>query len=277
MGKLTFWFLFCCLIFFLGSCSYHPILKGEFEAEAPQNFVGVGKELPQNSTLNGFTVSGVYVPNIRMHIDNLYNVYPGDEDDKETKGAKVNFWYELDKFPVTASYTRLYKAGMVAGGFSLNVGKNFFGRFIYGLNQKNYEVGIYGDIGYGFNKSEYIYLLGCDGSEYPYRNCEEADTISATQGHFVSSFGSFVSLYYDGFGFTYSPMAYGPWRATNVDNHYKDGIDLEFDFPLIISHYVGVSFWLMDHWKFTGGASFLHAWEYEKFYVIGNASVGYWF
>ena len=45
MGKLTFWFLFCCLIFFLGSCSYHPILKGEFEAEAPQNFVGVGKEL----------------------------------------------------------------------------------------------------------------------------------------------------------------------------------------------------------------------------------------
>ena len=277
MGKLIWGLVLCLVSILFYGCSYRPILKGEFEAEPPQNFVGVGKELPKNSTLNGFTVSGVYVPNIRMHVDNLYNVYPGDGDGEgRIKGAKVNFWYELDKFPVMASYTKLFKMDQVVGGFSLNVGKNFFGRFIYGLNRKNYEAGVYGDIGYGFNKSHYIFMPGCYNSLDKYNNCS-VDTVSVTQGHFVSSFGAYFSAYFDDFGFTYSPMAYGPWRAAYLDAYYNSDINLEFDFPLIFSHYVGISFWLMDHWKFTGGASFLHAWEYEKFYVIGNASIGYWF
>jgi hypothetical protein len=44
-----------------------------------------------------------------------------------------------------------------------------------------------------------------------------------------------------------------------------------------VSQYVGLSFWITDHWKISGGVTFLTPVDFNDFAMTGNTSVGFWF
>ena len=275
--------LFCAVTFsvLMSGCTIRAmsLYKGDFEAPAYHNFVGVGKNLQENSGISNITLSGVYVPDRSMRIHGLYN--EPEDCDSEAKDcyftkSRIKFRYNLDRFPVMASYTHLYKWQKIIAGVGVGVSKYLQGRFIFGMNDKNYEFGAYGDIGYGFGEGKYSYkqraydLFGDEYGEYRYSD--------KYIGHFVSAFGGYASLYYGSFGVTYSPALYAPWRTRElpISESYED-FDTFFDFPKIISQYIGLSVWITDHWKFTSGATFLTPVNMDQLVVTGNSSIGFWF
>lgn len=276
--------LFCVAVIsvLLCSCTVREMAlsEGEFEAPVPHNFIGVGRFLPEGSSINSIALSGAYVPDASLRIRGVYNDPGecGDEyDDCFFDKSRIDFRYNLDRFPVMASFTRLYKSRMAIAGFGAGISKYMYGRFIFGMNVRNYELGMYGDIGYGFGKGAYSYeqrvysLMGT--TEYGKSSYSDNSI-----GHFVSAFGGFFSLYHGNFGVTYSPALYAPWRRRDlpITESFED-FDIVFDFPKIVSQYVGLSYWFMDHWKISYGGTFLTPVRFNDFVVLGNASVSYWF
>lgn len=282
--------LFCALAasVLMGGCTVREmsLSEGVFEAPAHHNFIGIGKSLPENSGISNVTVSGVYVPDEDVRIHGVYN--NPEECDSEAKDCffekgRIKFWYDLDRFPVKASFSHFYKWQEAVAGFEIGLSKYLQARFILGLNHKNYELGMYGDLGYGFNKASYSYeqkeyalfsLVGESGKVEQGSSSYSDDNI----GHFVTAFGGYVSWYYGSFGMTYSPALYAPWarRDLPITESYDD-FDIFFNFPHFVSQYFGVSFWLTDHWKISGGATLLTPTDMDRFVVMGNTSVGYWF
>lgn len=281
--------LFCAIAFsvLMNGCAIREmsLSKGQFEAPAHHHFIGAGRNLPENSSINSLTLSGVYVPEEKMRLHGVYN--DPKECDSETKDcffekSRIKFWYRLDRYPLKGSYTRLYKWQELVAGFEIGVSKYLQGRFIFGLNDKNYEVGMYGDIGYGFNKASYDYkqeeytlfsLVGENGHLYG-----ESSYSDEYIGHFITAFGGYASLYYGVLGVTYSASLYAPWARRDLPiSESHDDFDVFFDFPKFLSQYLGMSFWITNHWKFSAGATLLSPVNMEEFVVMGNSSIGFWF
>lgn len=281
MNKKLF---FCVAVFsaLLCSCAVRELAltEGEFEAPVPHNFIGVGRYLPESSTINSITLSGAYVPSATLRVRGLKNE-PEDCNEEYTdcdfiKGH-IDFLYRLDRFPVMASFTRLYKSRIAIAGFAAGISKYMYARFIFGMNNKNYELGMYGDLGYGFSKGAYSYKQR-EYSLFESLEYGESSYSDDNIGHFVTAFGGFASIYYGNFGVTYSPTLYAPWRRRDlpIKEDYED-FDTFFDFPKIVSQYVGISYWITDHWKLSYGGTFLTPVGFNDVAITANTSIGYWF
>ena len=265
--------------FLLCSCGTTEISmnKGTFDVPVQHNFIGVGKELPPKTSINNVTVSLAFVPEDSLRIRKLYN-----DSTSSFKKSKIDFNYKLNQFPVMASYMYYYKGHICIAGLGVGFGKYLFGRFVFGINDKHYETGMYGDLGYGFDKGAYDYrYYEASGFVTTEGFSRSGDSTYSNKdiGHFVTSFGLYASYYYGPLGVTYSPSVYAPWRRRDlpVNAQNNDDYDIFFDFPKIISQYLGLSFWIMDHWKISGGVTFLTPVDFSDFVMTGNTSIGYWF
>ena len=265
---------------FFCACSDMSMLKGRFDVPVQHNFIGVGKELPQKSSVSNVAVSAVYVQEDSLRIRDLYN--EKDVKDGYSNPTKIDFVYKLNNFPIMVSYTYIYKGELCVAGVSASIGRYLFGRFIFGVNDKNYEVGMYGDLGYGFDQGSYDYRYDSGGlfGGGPYGDSTYSDKYI---GHYVTSFGLYASYYYGPLGVTYSPSVYAPWQRRDLPVNAKGNVesegayDINFKFPQIVSQYLGLSFWITDHWKISGGVTFLTPVDFNDFAMTGNTSVGFWF
>lgn len=268
----------------LCSCGLTEITmnKGRFDVPVQHNFIGIGKELPQSSSISNATVSVAYVPEDSLLIRDLYN-----ESSSDFYRSKIDFKYKLNRFPVMASYMYFYKGEYFVAGAGVGLGEYLFGRFVIGVNEKNFEFGFGGDLGYGFGKGAYDYRYhrssGFSFGGEGYSIYGDSTYSDSYIGHFVTSFGLYASYYYGAFGITYSPSVYAPWQRRDLPVNAKDNIesdgayDVKFKFPKIVSQYLGLSYWITDHWKISGGVTFLTPVEFNDFVLTGNTSIGYWF
>lgn len=280
MSKICAMVVACIAAFLLCGCGTTEISmnKGRFDVPVHHNFIGVGKELPPKTSINNVTVSLALIPEDSLKIRKLYN-----DSISSFKKNKIDFNYKLNKFPVMASYTYYYKGAICIAGLGVGFGKYLFGRFVFGINDKHYETGMYGDLGYGFDKGTYDYRYhrssGISFGGEGYNIYGDSTYSNSYIGHFVTSFGLYASYYYGAFGITYSPSVYAPWQRRDLPvNAQNNGdYDIHFVFPKIISQYLGLSFWITEHWKISGGVTFLTPVDFYDFAMTGNTSVGYWF
>lgn len=266
-------FVVCVLLCACGTQEV-SLSKGRFSFPVAHNFIGAAKELPQKTSINNMIVSLAYVPeesSLRMN-------------DVKNDGKSVDFVYSLNRLPVMVSYTHLNKKRSFLLGFGLGCGRYFYGRFIAGGNKKHIEWGGYFDLGFGFDSGSYEYsyyessgFFSTVGEGYIHRG--DSTYSDESIFHFVWTLGGYVSYYHGAFGVTYAPSLYAPWNRFNLPVYaMNDGdYDYSFWFPEVLSQYVGISFWLTDHWKISGGATFLTPIYFNSIVVLANTSISFWF
>ena len=259
--------------FFLSGCGTQEVClsKGRFSFPVAHSFTGVAKELPENSSIDNGTVSLAYVPDASLRVSGVRNY-----------GATIDFVYSLNRFPLMVSYMHLWKRQTAVFGFGFGGGRYIYGRFLAGLNQKHFEWGGYFDLGYSFDRGSYEYSfyessgLGLGGEEFSHYG--DSTYSEKYIPHLTLAFGGYISYYNGAFGVTYAPSLYAPWCRSDLPiNAFNSGnYDISFSFPIILSQYVGISFWLTEHWKIAGGATFLIPQSFDGLAITANTSISFW-
>lgn len=273
--------------------------RGTFEIGVPENFAGAGKTLPENSSINSFSVGFDYTTSAEMKVRGVKNselklsdydpLYYGSDDDfivvKETKVE--SFKYKRNRFPLTASYTRLTKKLSEFYGFSVGIDPEPYGRFIFGANKESFEFGGYVDLGLGVfgigdvSVDYYECLHGYSKEERCTERTEEKYFEVNDAGFWRAGLGAFASYFVKNFALSYSPYLYKPFLQEFFDIKDEDGISSEFGIPVIypwvLSQYVGASLWLNEHWKVSLGVTVLNSLDFDDFFLTANGSIGFWF
>lgn len=293
--------LFIVLLVGCGTPVYRQgiVNKGSFEIGVPENFAGVGKAIPENSTINSFSVGFDYTTSAEMKVRGVKNselklsdydpLYGGSDNDftviKETKVK--SFKYKRNRFPLSASYTRLTQKSSEFYGFSAGVDPEPYGRFIFGANKESFEFGGYVDLELG--------VFGIGDVTVDYYEClyvyskEERCSERTEERHFETDDGAFwraglgffASYFVKNFALSYSPYLYKPHLQEFFDIKDEDGISAEFGIPVIypwvLSQYAGASLWLNEHWKVSLGVTVLNSLDFDDFFLTANGSIGFWF
>ena len=289
-----------CAVVFTG-CS-NPIYRqgnltqGSFEIGVPDNFAGVGKELPANSSIKGFSLSLNYTTEEEMKMKNVHNAelkesdidpLTADDDDYTIMSrTKIkDFRYKRNRFPVSFAFTHLFKAKeSFSWGYSIGLDPGLYTRIVGGINKKNFEVGAYLDLG--------LYDVG--DVSFDYYECtnytkDKGCTETSEEKHFKEKNvrqarlggGAYTSFYWNGFALSYSPMIYWPTVAQDYDLKdigLYDGFRTRVEQPFVLSQYIGASKWFNEHWKVSLGATFLSSLYFNGgVYLTANSSLGYWF
>jgi len=294
-----------CAVFFTGCAT--PIYRqgnltqGSFEIGVPDNFTGIGKELPANSSIKGFSLSLNYTTKEEMKMKNVHNaelnesdidpLTANDNDFTIMSRTKIeDFRYKRNRFPVSFAFTHLFKAKETSSwGYSIGLDPGLYARLAGGINKRHFEVGAYFDLGlYDVGDVSFDYYecssitRGSDCTEKSeVKHFNEKNVRQARLGG-----GVYTSFYWNGFALSYSPMIYWPTveqeyelKETNEYNHEET-----FDFrtrveqPFVLSQYIGASMWFNEHWKVSLGATFLSSLCFNGgVYLTANSSLGYWF
>ena len=265
---------FSCAVLFTG-CS-NPIYRqgnltqGTFEIGVPDNFTGVGKELPNNSSIKGFSLSLNYTTKDEMKMKDVHNA-------------------ELKESDIDPLVSDLFKSSnALSGGYSIGFDPGLYARVSGGINKEHFEVGAYFDLG--------LYDLGDVSFDY-YECTTYTKSTGCTETSEVKHFkeknvwqvrlggGAYTSFYWNSFALSYSPMIYLP----TIEQGYElkeQGVYKEetFDFrtrvelPFVLSQYIGASKWINNHWKVSLGATLLSSLYFNGgVYPTANTSLGYWF
>lgn len=293
-----------CAIFFTG-CT-NPIYRqgnltqGTFEIGVPDNFTGVGKELPRKSSIKGISLSLNYTTKDEMKMKDVHNAKLKESDidplvsDKDNytimSRTKINdFRYKRNRFPASFAFTHLLKTNSPwLGGYSIGFDPGLYVRISGGFNMEHFEVGGYLDLG--------LYNLGDVSFDY-YECTTYTKSTGCTETSEVKHFkeknvrqarlggGAYTSFYWNGFALSYSPMIYLPSIVQEYELKEKGVYNEEtFDFitrvelPFVLSQYIGASKWINSHWKVALGATLLSSLNFNGgVYPTANTSLGYWF
>ena len=295
-----------CAVVFTG-CS-NPIYRqgnltqGSFEIGVPDNFAGVGKELPANSSIKGFSLSLNYTTEEEMKMKDVHNAklkesdidpLVSDDDDFTimSKTKIKDFRYKRNRFPVSFAFTHQFKAkDDLSWGYSIGLDPGFFTRVFGGVNKQHYEIGAYfdlefydtGDVSFDYYEcTSYTLNNGCTETS-DVKHFEEKNVRQARLGG-----GLYTSFYWNGFAVSYSPMIYMPsveqgYESELEDMGAYDKENYEFrtrvDQPFVLSQYIGASKWINDHWKVSLGTTLLSSlYISDGVYLTVNSSLGYWF
>lgn len=294
-------------VFLFTGCS-NPIYRqgnltqGTFEANVPENFSGIGKELARNSSIKGFSLSLDYTTSKEMKMRNVENaklkksdydplISESDGDYTIMSETKIkDFRYKRNRFPVSFAFTHLFKANEndFTWGYSIGLDPGLYARIAGGINKKHFEVGAYFDI-------EFVNFGDID---FDYYECtshtkESGCLKTSEEKHFKEKNvrqsrlggGFYVSFYMHGFALSYAPFIYVPASLQAYDleetNEHEttiyDGFHTRVDQPFILSQYIGISKWITDHWKLSLGSSLLSNMYLDDVYLTVNSSLGYWF
>lgn len=275
-------FVVCVLLSACGSTTSKTdemsLYKGRFMVPVIHHFVGVGGELPKKTSAKDLTLLMNYASDKSLRVHGVYN-----DTNEQSKKNPIDFKYSLNSFPLALSFTYHRKLGSGTIGVSASGVTPFHGRFSYGMNTKHVECGFYLDFGFGFDKGsyDYHYVETTTKNSLLFISTESNvvagdSTYSNYSFHFLLAIGSYVSFYYGPFVVSYSPSYYSPWidsplPANGSDHGYYT---IGFSFPAFLSQYVGLSYWLSDHWKISGGATLMIA-NFDDWTVVTNASIGF--
>ena len=280
-----------CTVLFTG-CT-NPIYRqgnltqGTFEIGVPDNFTGIGKELPNNSSIKGLSLSLNYTTKDEMKMKDVHNtglkesdidpLVSDDDDFTIMSRTKIkDFRYKRNRFPVSLAFTHLFKSSSdLSWGYSLGLDPGLYARVTGGINKKHFEVGAYFDLG--------LYDLGEVSFDYyecttytKSTGCTETSEVKHFKEKYVWQArlggGAYTSFYWNSFALSYSPMIYLP--AIEQDFGFRTRVDL----PFVLSQYIGASKWINNHWKVSLGATLLSSLYFNGgVYPTANTSLGYWF
>jgi hypothetical protein len=278
------------------------LTQGTFEANVPENFSGIGKELARNSSIKGFSLSLDYTTSKEMKMRNVENaklkesdydplISESDGDYTIMSETKIkDFRYKRNRFPVSFAFTHLFKANEndFTWGYSIGLDPGLYARIAGGINKKHFEVGAYFDIEFvNFGDVNFDYY------ECTSHTKENGCLNTSEEKHFKEKNvrqsrlggGFYVSFYMHGFAVSYAPFIYVPASLQAYDleetNEHEttiyDGFHTRVDQPFILSQYIGISKWINEHWKLSLGSSLLSNMYLDDVYLTVNSSLGYWF
>lgn len=267
------------------------VKKGSFEIDNPQNFAGVGKEFPSNSSIRSFTFYGAYVPDDDLKMSEVWNVKRcAHEDAGECIGyetvprSKVDFVFDLSRFPLGFSYTHLYKEQIRVSGFSLGLTPSPYVRFIFGMNQNHWETGFYGSLGLEYNEASYE-LQACyhdwDENGIFSVTCRNSEAKNKKISNILYGFGGYASFNLKPFAISYSPAISHPWSSRELpvggSRSFLDQVNVTIEYPLLLTQYVGLSFWIGEHWKLSAGSNLMSGIYFNDMLWSVIGSIGFWF
>lgn len=275
------------------------ITKGLFEINVPQNFTGAGKNFSENTVLRNFSLALNFSPHSRINMRGVWNdklsvsdydpLVSDDNDHKILPKQKIeDFKFKRGHFPLEVSYTHMRKYKILVSGYSFGLGANDYARLFLGINKENFELGIFGDIGFSLGEATFDYQV-CDEGAFREGWCEDP-----MEGHIDeesvlmtnSLVGTYGSVYWNGIGLSYSASIFVPGLKNEYERIVKKSeiVKDKESFYIrvqnglfLLNQYMGASTWIGEHWKFSVGATALSNLYLDEFYWTANTSVGYWF
>ena len=275
------------------------LTRGVFETGTPENFSGFGKEMPSHSSVKSFSLSFDFSTTQEMKMKNVENqklklsdydpLYSGSENDYTilSKTKIKDFRYKRNRIPVAVSFTHLFNEYDFAWGYSLGLDPGLYGRFVFGVNRKNFEIGAYIDLGLvDFSDVSFNYYE-CMGPTYGANACNEFSGEKHLEKDDVWQTrlggGIYVTFFWNGFAFTYAPLLYMPiydneFNVEKTDTTKGDDVlHIRVSYPFVLSQYLGISKWLNEHWKLSVGGMIQSSVYFNDVYLTANSSLGYWF
>ena len=247
--------------------------KGRFKIPEIENFNGVGKFVPEQTLLKGFSFSVAKSKDreIPMKVSNKEKVF---SDSIILPNSKVNFAYEHKAWDFAGTLDFLYKDNVLLSGLSLgfNSSPTAYIRGVLGINLKHFESGLFGYLSLGKFTGSYTGILyfGDDyemGIHTPaHKSTDEKDFSGMILT--TTAAGTYASIYAGPAALSGSISMFSPWGGT------EDGMDLTFEFPYLFKAYLGTSLWIGDHIKISAGITdYLNA---EKRNLSFGGSAGLW-
>ena len=247
--------------------------KGRFKIPEIENFNGVGKFVPEQTLLKGFSFSVAKAKDreIPMKVSNKEKVF---SDSIILPNSKVDFAYEHKAWDFAGTADFLFKDEIVLSGlsFGFNSSLSAFIRGVVGINLTHFESGLFGYFALGKWQSSYT---GCRYTESFYDMGKRIPASKKTyeenySGKIVTTAaaGTYASVYAGPAALSGSISMFSPWGGT------EDRMDLTFEFPYLFKAYLGTSLWIGDHIKISAGITdYLNA---EKRNLSFGGSAGLW-
>ena len=247
--------------------------RGRFKIPDVENFNGVGKYVPEQTLLRGFTFSATKSKDREIPMD-VSNEEEDFSDSITLPNSKIDFAYVHKIWDLAGTLDFLYKDNVLLSGlsFGFNSSPSAFIRGVVGINLTHFESGLFGYFALGQWQSSYT------GYQYTESFYDMGDRVPASKETHEENYsekivttaaaGTYASVYAGPAALSGSISMFSPWGGT------EDRMDLTFEFPYLFKAYLGTSLWIGDHIKISAGITdYLNA---EKRNLSFGGSAGLW-
>ena len=246
--------------------------KGRFKIPEIENFNGVGKFVPEQTLLKGFSFSVAKSKDREIPMD-VSNEKEDFSDSITLPNSKIDFAYVHKTWDFAGTADFLFKDEIVLSGlsFGFNSSPSAFIRGVVGINLKHFESGFFGYFSLGKFTGTYTgtyYGKGCDWTSCVTDHKDTHELDHSRQIVTTAAAGTYASVYAGPAALSGSISASSPWGGT------EDRLEVAFDFPYLFKAYLGTSLWIGDHIKISAGITdYLNA---EKRNLSFGGSAGLW-
>lgn len=247
--------------------------KGRFKIPEIENFNGVGKFVPEQTLLKGFSFSVAKAKDREIPMD-VSNEKEDFSDSITLPNSKIDFAYVHKAWDFAGTLDFLYKDNVLLSGLSLgfNSSPTAYIRGVLGINLKHFESGLFGYLSLG------KFTGACTGFRYWGSDYDMGSYSPAHKDTDEENFsekivtttaaGTYASVYAGPAALSGSISMFSPWGGT------EDRMDLTFEFPYLFKAYLGTSLWIGDHIKISAGITdYLNA---DKRNLSFGGSAGLW-
>ena len=202
MNKFETFLLFLVASLLCGCTSIETkveMTKGRFKIPEIENFNGVGKFVPEQTLLKGFSFSVAKAKDreIPMKVSNKEKVF---SDSIILPNSKVDFAYEHKAWDFAGTADFLFKDEIVLSGlsFGFNSSPSAFIRGVVGINLKHFESGFFGYFSLGKFTGTYTgtyYWKGCDWTSCVTDHKDTHELDHSRQIVTTAAAGTYASVY----------------------------------------------------------------------------------
>ncbi|WP_295683895.1 hypothetical protein [uncultured Fibrobacter sp.] len=266
------------LLFLLYGCATYSanIKEGSFDVNPPKPFWGPGTYIFPDE----FYIRGTMSYSIEDKETFSLEKYEKEKSDKKkTKNNNIN--YVLQKNPFSGSVEFFCKKEIYDGGARLAIEPYPSVILFAGINALYGEFGFGLRIGYSKDDASYsgdYFYESPNGAEDDNGKFQEEHSYhNANYGIYMFS-SIFVT---EILSLNFSTGLYQPWlyrRSLYLENvNYPEDYDISIDFPFLLSQYVGVTLFLLDHIQLSTGETVFYSSYIEPIHWQTNISISYLF
>ena len=267
--------LVTCIGAFLCSCSWQKasVKEGIFDVYAPTPFTGAAFSMDEKSRAMR---ASVQIRSYGKETWQLEDIQNDDihEDGVKLQGGDANIAYRFKRFPITGSFDYFSKNELSLWGAGIGLDPYPFIRTTAGINSRFIEAGVSAYLSIGNNtydaKGEWLHKdgIGWYDDTRGEIDCEDCHEITLHGG-----FGGYINVFpIKALALSYAPFFYRPLWNGDID-----GNNLSFQFPYIISQYLGVSYLIAKHVQVSVGASVYLGEAFEGRYWFFDSGIGFVF
>ena len=285
--KYLYLAFFLAVSFALWGCNTYKmsVLEGEFDAQVAPAMRGAEFAMEEHTSLRRLSVSVHPMTDKRIDLVNVWNeqacVCEGEDCCESEYGYKLNksradIDYILKSFPVSIDFEWMNKFDFTYTSYGFGLDPLPYAKFAVGVNFRYGEIGASAFVGLDYGRENYTYE-GISREFHGFTSGYSLDSVKSQNSeryvHARAGFGGYASLFLGPVALVYAPSITEPWIWHDALNNY----DISFEFPWLITNYIGVTYTLNRVAQFRAGVSIVNGKQLADRVYYGSASASWLF